>query len=74
MHALTMIISNQAGILMSVAAFSLAGLAGSLLTEKDPIGVILYSLKRRGLGFVVTSLGAGFAAALLWKVLHGAAQ
>ena len=56
---------------MAVAAFSLAALAGSLLTERDPAGIILRSLEKRGLGFILGSLGAGFVAEMLMEIVRG---
>jgi hypothetical protein len=61
-------------ILLLVGAFSIGGLAGSLITQKDPAGAILQVLKRRGLVFVLTSVGTGFVVTLLWEILRQAAN
>jgi hypothetical protein len=56
-------------ILLHAAAFSLAALAGTMLTEKDPVGAIRRSLESRCPGFIIISLGAGFVLGLANEIL-----
>jgi len=56
-------------ILLYATVFAVGGLAGALLTEKDPWGVLLYHLKKRGYVFR-TTVGVGFTAAMLWRIFH----
>jgi len=55
---------------VAVAAFALAALAGSLLMERDPAGVIRRSLEKRGVGFILGSLAVGFAAEMLLEIMR----
>jgi len=52
-------------ILLYATVVAVGGLAGALLTEKDPWGVLLYHLKRRRYVFLA-AVGGGYAAALLF--------
>jgi hypothetical protein len=56
-------------LLLYATVFALGGLAGALLTEKDPWGVLLYHLKRSRYVFLF-AMGGGFAAALLWRIFR----
>ena len=56
-------------LLVYTTVFAVSGLAGALLTEKDPWSVFLYHLKRRKYVFLA-AMGAGFAAALLWQIFR----
>jgi hypothetical protein len=57
--------------LFVVFAFTIGAVAGSAINQKDPVSVLLSSVRRRGIGFIAGSLGIGFAIGLLWKIVTG---
>ena len=57
-------------ILFYAAALALGGLAGTRLTDKDPVGIIQRQLQQHR-GFILAVIGVGFVTGLLWDVLRG---
>jgi hypothetical protein len=55
--------------LLIILALVVGGLAGTALTQKDPVSALLSALQRRGVGFILGSLGLGFTAEVLWKII-----
>ena len=55
--------------LFAIVALTIGVVAGTAINQKDPVSALLSAVQRRGIGFLVGSLGTGFAAALLWKMI-----
>ena len=55
--------------LFAIFAFTIGAVAGSAISQKDPGSMLLSTGRRRGIGFIAGSLGIGFAAGLLWKMI-----
>ncbi|HKE26891.1 MAG TPA: hypothetical protein VKB88_31275 [Bryobacteraceae bacterium] len=56
--------------LFAIFAFTIGTVAGSAINQKDPVSMLLNAVRRRGVGFIVGSLGIGFAVGLLWKMIN----
>jgi hypothetical protein len=56
--------------ILRFAALALGLLAGSLLTDKDPLGAIQRHLRQRR-SLLLAIISAGFITGFLWEALRG---